>query len=71
MPKVTKEKVAFKSTKTKKNRLTGRTKTVRKKYGADGSSSKAVEKRRLDGSLSKRVTKGKQRRCWHFPEKSY
>ena len=52
MPKVT-----MSSTKTKKNRLTGRTKTTTKKYGSDGSTSKTVEKRRKDGSLKKRVTK--------------
>ena len=44
-------------TKTKKNRLTGRTKTTKTVYGSDGSKSKTVEKRRKDGSLKKRVTK--------------
>mgnify|MGYP003120341713 CR=1 FL=1 len=46
-------------TKTKKNKLTGRTKTTTRRVSSDGSSSKSVEKRRKDGSLKKRVTKGK------------
>ena len=56
-------KVTIKSTDTKKNKLTGRTKTITRSTSSDGTSSKTIVKRRKDGSIKKNKTiyKGKKR----------
>tara|TARA_R110000751_G_scaffold87320_4_gene173134 strand:- start:71 stop:502 length:432 start_codon:yes stop_codon:yes gene_type:complete len=48
-----------KTTKTRKNILTGRTKTITKTTDAEGRTTKAIEKKRKDGTLVKTKTKYK------------